>query len=46
MSLVDAIVFYGVESLPFAVKENTPIAVRIVDARGIESLKMIPVKGK
>ena len=31
------------ESLPFAVKDNTVIAVKIVDDRGIESLKVIPI---
>jgi hypothetical protein len=36
----------SVESLPFAVKDNTLIAVKIVDDRGIESLKIIPVGEK
>ena len=31
------------ESLPFAIKDNTQIAVKIVDDRGIESLKVISV---
>lgn len=35
--------YHGVESLPFTVKENTLVAVKIVDDRGIESLKVIPV---
>jgi adenine-specific DNA-methyltransferase len=35
--------YRGVESLPFTVKENTLIAVKIVDDRGIESLKIISV---
>jgi adenine-specific DNA-methyltransferase len=35
--------YHGVESLPFAVEENTLVAVKIVDDRGIESLKVIPV---
>jgi adenine-specific DNA-methyltransferase len=35
--------YHGVESLPFTVKENTLIAVKIVDDRGIESLKVIPI---
>jgi adenine-specific DNA-methyltransferase len=35
--------YHGVESLSFAVKDNTLIAVKIVDDRGIESLKVIPV---
>ncbi|MDR0568758.1 MAG: site-specific DNA-methyltransferase [Spirochaetaceae bacterium] len=35
--------YRGVESLPFAVKENSLIAVKIVDDRGIESLKVIPI---
>jgi adenine-specific DNA-methyltransferase len=38
--------YHGVESLPFAVKENTLVAVKIVDDRGIESLKIIPVGEK
>jgi adenine-specific DNA-methyltransferase len=37
--------YRGVESLPFTVKENTLIAVKIIDDRGIESLKVIPVGG-
>jgi adenine-specific DNA-methyltransferase len=36
--------YRGVESLPFTVKENSLIAVKIVDDRGIESLKVIPVR--
>jgi len=35
--------YQGIESLPFAVKDNSYIAVKIVDDRGIESLKIIPV---
>ncbi|GHT82451.1 hypothetical protein FACS1894137_01370 [Spirochaetia bacterium] len=35
--------YHGVESLPFAVKDNTLVAVKIVDDRGIESLKVIPI---
>ena len=35
--------YRGVESLPFTVKENSLIAVKIVDDRGIESLKVVPV---
>jgi hypothetical protein len=35
--------YHGVESLPFTVKENARVAVKIVDNRGIESLKVIPV---
>jgi hypothetical protein len=38
--------YHGVESLPFAVKDNTLIAVKIVDDRGIESLKIIPAGEK
>jgi adenine-specific DNA-methyltransferase len=38
--------YRGVESLPFTVKENTLVAVKIVDDRGIESLKIIPVGEK
>jgi adenine-specific DNA-methyltransferase len=37
--------YHGVESLPFEVKDNTLIAVKIVDDRGIESLKVIPGGG-
>lgn len=36
--------YAGNVSLPFAVKEDTQIAVKIVDDRGIESLKVISVK--
>ena len=35
--------YRGTESLPFEVKDNTLIAVKIVDDRGIESLKVITV---
>jgi len=35
--------YRGTESLPFDVKENSRIAVKIVDDRGIESLKVISV---
>jgi adenine-specific DNA-methyltransferase len=35
--------YTGNESVPFKVKDNTLIAVKIVDDRGIESLKVIPV---
>jgi adenine-specific DNA-methyltransferase len=38
--------YHGTESLPFVVKDNTLIAVKIVDDRGIESLKVIPVGEK
>jgi adenine-specific DNA-methyltransferase len=38
--------YHGLESLPFTVKENTLLAVKIVDDRGIESLKVIPVGEK
>ena len=37
--------YRGTESLPFIVKDNTLIAVKIVDDRGIESLKVISVGG-
>ena len=37
--------YRGTESLPFEVKDNTLIAVKIVDDRGIESLKVIPITG-
>ncbi|MDR1317294.1 MAG: hypothetical protein LBK13_10515 [Spirochaetales bacterium] len=42
----NTIEFYGLESLPFAVKDNTLIAVKIVDNWSIESLKIIPVREK
>jgi adenine-specific DNA-methyltransferase len=35
--------YHGVESLPFTVKDNTLIAVKIVDDRGIEILKVMVV---
>jgi adenine-specific DNA-methyltransferase len=35
--------YAGTESLPFAVKDNSKIAVKIIDDRGIESMKIIPV---
>jgi adenine-specific DNA-methyltransferase len=38
--------YRGTESLPFAVKDNTLIAVKIVDDRGIESLKVISIGGR
>jgi adenine-specific DNA-methyltransferase len=37
--------YRGIESLPFAVKDNTAIAVKIVDDRGIECLKVINLGG-
>jgi adenine-specific DNA-methyltransferase len=38
--------YTGNESVPFSVKDNTLIAVKIVDDRGIESLKVIPIGEK
>jgi adenine-specific DNA-methyltransferase len=35
--------YRSVESLPFSVKENASIAVKIVDNRGIESMKVIAI---
>lgn len=35
--------YSGTESLPFEVKENTQIAVKIIDDRGVESLKTIRI---
>lgn len=35
--------FHGTVSLPFAAGDNRKIAVKIVDDRGIESLKVIPL---
>ena len=35
--------YHGVESLPFTVKDNTLIAVKIVDDRGIEILKVVSI---
>jgi adenine-specific DNA-methyltransferase len=37
--------FHGTVSLPFAAGENRKIAVKIVDDRGIESLKVLPLEG-
>ncbi|TPJ22646.1 site-specific DNA-methyltransferase [Mesorhizobium sp. B2-7-2] len=37
--------FHGTLSLPFAAGDNRRIAVKIVDDRGIESLKIIPLEG-
>ena len=35
--------FHGTISLPFAAGDNKKVAVKIVDDRGIESLKVIPL---
>lgn len=40
-SLLDK--FHGTKSLPFEAGENRKVAVKIVDDRGIESLKIIPL---
>jgi adenine-specific DNA-methyltransferase len=40
-SLLDK--FHGTVSLPFTAGENRKVAVKIVDDRGIESLKIIPL---
>lgn len=37
--------FHGTVSLPFEAGENQRIAVKIVDDRGIESLKIMPLEG-
>lgn len=37
--------FHGTVSLPFAAGDNNRIAVKIVDDRGIESLKIMPLDG-
>ena len=37
--------YRGTESIPFEVKDNTSIAVKIIDDRGIESLRVISVGG-
>ena len=37
--------FHGTVSLPFEAGENRRIAVKIVDDRGIESLKIMPLEG-
>jgi len=37
--------FHGTVSLPFEAGENRKVAVKIVDDRGIESLKNIPLEG-
>ena len=36
--------FHGTVSLPFPAGDNRKIAVKIVDDRGIESLKVIPLQ--
>ena len=36
--------FHGTVSLPFPAGDNRKIAVKIVDDRGIESLKVMPLK--
>ena len=36
--------FHGTLSLPFAASKNAKAAVKIVDDRGIESLKTLPLK--
>jgi adenine-specific DNA-methyltransferase len=36
--------FHGTASLPFAAGENRKIAVKIIDDRGIESLKVISLE--
>ena len=35
--------FHGTKSLPFEAGENKKVAVKIVDDRGIESLKILPL---
>lgn len=37
--------FHGTVSLPFVARDNRRIAVKIVDDRGIESLKIMPLEG-
>ncbi len=37
--------FHGTVSLPFAKGDNAKVAVKIVDDRGIESLKIVPLAG-
>ncbi len=36
--------FHGTVSLPFEAGDNRKVAVKIVDDRGIESLKIIPLE--
>ena len=36
--------FHGTVSLPFPAGDNRKIAIKIVDDRGIESLKVMPLK--
>ena len=36
--------FHGTVSLPFAAGDNRRIAVKIVDDRGLESLKIMPLE--
>jgi adenine-specific DNA-methyltransferase len=35
--------FHGTKSLPFAAGENCKVAVKVVDDRGIESVKILPL---
>ena len=37
--------FRGTVSLPFEAGDNRKVAAKIVDDRGIESLKIIPLEG-
>lgn len=37
--------YSGTESLPFTVKEGQKVAVKIIDDRGIESMRLLEVKG-
>ena len=36
--------FSGIESLPFDVKEDSTIAVKIIDDRGIESMRLLTLE--
>jgi adenine-specific DNA-methyltransferase len=38
--------YHGVESLPFTVKDDARIAIKIIDDRGIEMLKIIKAEGE
>jgi hypothetical protein len=44
--LIDGTKWFGIESLPFTAKENMLVAVKIADDWGIESMKVISIKGK
>jgi adenine-specific DNA-methyltransferase len=38
--------YRGVESIPFSIPGSTKIAVKIIDDRGIESMKILNIEGQ